>query len=144
LAEPVLGYGLTSYINPETINPGLQLLFEQYKNEIEFIRKEKFTENRKVKDKWEALLTGTVSSQLKSYSIGENLVKTKWHQYSPYNDSCPIDPNSIGERCAIGCNGVALGIYSINFYEKITTGAIKSYIIVPWLTPLKTGLFYNR
>ena len=109
LAKPVIGYGLTSYQNPETVNPGLKMLFNRYKNEIDILKKGNFSENRKIKEEWNSFINGTYSSQLKSYTIGDNLVNTNWHQETPYNDSCPIDPNT-NERCLVGCNGVALGM----------------------------------
>ncbi len=42
-------------------------------------------------------------------------VETAWRQGSPYNDSCPIDPET-GERCVVGCTGTAMA-QIINYWQ---------------------------
>lgn len=42
-------------------------------------------------------------------------VETAWHQGSPYNDSCPIDPET-GERCVVGCTGTAMA-QIVNYWQ---------------------------
>ncbi|MBN2379798.1 C10 family peptidase [candidate division WOR-3 bacterium] len=42
-------------------------------------------------------------------------VETAWDQHSPYNDLCPIDPET-GERCVVGCTGTAMA-QIVNYWE---------------------------
>jgi len=42
-------------------------------------------------------------------------VESAWHQHSPYNDSCPIDPET-GERCVVGCTGTAMA-QIVNYWQ---------------------------
>ncbi len=42
-------------------------------------------------------------------------IDTTWHQYSPYNDLCPIDPNT-GNRCIVGCVATAIA-QIVNFHK---------------------------
>lgn len=42
------------------------------------------------------------------------LIKTKWHQHSPYNNDCPIKD---GSRCVAGCVAIATGQIAA-YYQK--------------------------
>lgn len=42
-------------------------------------------------------------------------VQTAWHQGSPYNDRCPIDPET-GGRCVVGCVATAMA-QIINYWQ---------------------------
>ncbi len=42
-------------------------------------------------------------------------IDTTWHQSSPYNDLCPIDPNT-GDRCIVGCVATAIA-QIVNFHK---------------------------
>jgi hypothetical protein len=44
------------------------------------------------------------------YQEGEELITSRWHQYSPYNDFCPVVPPENPcplEHCLVGCTAVA-------------------------------------
>ena len=43
---------------------------------------------------------------LKDYAAKSVLLSTKWTQYAPYNDDCPLDPKT-QERCLTGCTNTA-------------------------------------
>ncbi len=61
-------------------------------------------------------------------------LKTTWHQFSPYNDFCPVDPHT-GERSYPGCVATALA-QIINFHEYIgdaSLGAHDTYQSTPGL-----------
>lgn len=45
-------------------------------------------------------------SEWKFHSGKEPLIKTKWYQWDPYNNSCPIKK---GERAPAGCVAIAIG-----------------------------------
>jgi len=42
-------------------------------------------------------------------------VKSQWHQRSPYNNKCPIDPTT-NNRCVVGCVATAMG-QILNFWQ---------------------------
>jgi len=44
-------------------------------------------------------------------------VETAWHQLSPYNDFCPLDPDT-GDRCVVGCVATAMA-QIINYHKYI-------------------------
>ena len=50
-------------------------------------------------------------------TLTEGWVETNWHQNSPYNDFCPIDPSS-GDRGVAGCPAVAMA-QILNYHRTI-------------------------
>jgi len=58
-------------------------------------------------------------------SLTDGWIETQWHQDSPYNDFCPIDPDS-GERGIAGCPSIAMGqilyfhqtIHNVSFDDR--------------------------
>ncbi len=56
-------------------------------------------------------------------------VQTAWHQDSPYNDRCPIDPET-GERCVVGCVATAMA-QIVNYWqypESVTFTEADNYV----------------
>ena len=47
------------------------------------------------------------ASAIDDYAPIEPLITTKWGQRAPYNNHCPIDPET-GERCVTGCVSTAV------------------------------------
>lgn len=45
------------------------------------------------------------------------LLNTKWHQYEPYNNSCPMRDNGY-ERCLAGCGAIAVS--QIMYYNRLS------------------------
>ncbi len=108
IAEPVIGYGLTSHIDFENIPPAQEYLLDGYKNEIAEAKKHNVTANESIKNKWDNYLADYDGEILKSYSLGSCLLETNWGQQTTFNDSCPDDPVS-EIQCVVGCGGVAIG-----------------------------------
>ncbi|GAB1415028.1 hypothetical protein MASR2M117_04340 [Paludibacter sp.] len=106
--EPILGYGLNSTINFDSIPPGLKCLLDNYKNEINQSKKQKIVTSKETASKWDDYINLDVKGVLKSYSPESYLLQTKWGQESGYNRFCPLDPVT-NLRTIVGCGGVALG-----------------------------------
>lgn len=51
------------------------------------------------------------------YTRMEKMLRTKWHQYAPFNNFCPVVDD---RRCPAGCVAIALG--QIIAYNKMTYG----------------------
>lgn len=73
-------------------------------------------------DQWEGLIAGDPAYLDPGESWPEagatwtgGWVESVWHQYSPYNDSCPIDPVT-GERCVVGCVATAMA-QIVNYWQ---------------------------
>jgi len=47
-----------------------------------------------------------------------------WHQESPYNDNCPMDPQT-GQRCVVGCVATAIS-QIMNYWQTPTTVTLTS------------------
>jgi hypothetical protein len=87
-------------------------------------------------DQWEGLLSGDRLYLDPGESWPEvgatwtgGWVESAWHQRSPYNDLCPIDPET-GERCAVGCTGTAMA-QIVNYWQypsSITFSEEDSYV----------------
>lgn len=106
--EPILGYGLTSVINLDSIPLGLKYMLENYKKEISQTKKQGLISNQKTSSKWDSYLNLEINTTLQSYSTGTYLLQTTWAQNSGYNRFCPLYPNT-NVRTIVGCGGVALG-----------------------------------
>lgn len=113
---PVLAYSFTS-----TFFGADNLLYELVKADIT-LRLHHFSEIQEpVKEEnnmlWDRLLNLDLSSLGDTNfcqwpELGTTLsggwLETQWHQNSPFNDFCPIDDSSSGERSVAGCPSVAM------------------------------------
>jgi len=96
-----------------------------YKNEISFIKGKKLKADELIISKWESY-SSSEYAPLKSYNPGTPLLDTNWGQGTPYNNSCPPDPDTTA-LCLVGCNGVALG-QVLNYWEcKVFPDNTSSY-----------------
>jgi len=139
--RPVIGYGLNTNFNFDTAPPALLYLLGEYKLEMEYIVKNKLKADDTITADW-----GKYSDEnyipLKSYSVGTKLLKTNWDQKSPYNNSCPLDPNT-GSRCLVGCTAVALG-QILNYWDcKVFPDGSISYTPNGFSAPLSIN-FYDQ
>ena len=146
--SPILGYSTGgSSFDPENIPLAMQFFLGEYKNEIDYIISNdlKLSDNL-VKKKWHELRNGEIITEVKSenkknqreigkdinlrsdnlgfdpepYVKGENLIKTKWNQYFPYNAECP--PLSVGSgRSLVGCVATAMA-QILRYWENPITG----------------------
>lgn len=73
-------------------------------------------------DQWDDYLSGKIlllapgdSWPPDGQTITGGWVETQWHQRSPYNDECPIDPVT-SDRCVVGCVATAMG-QIVNFWQ---------------------------
>lgn len=106
--EPILGYGLNSTIDFDSIPPGLKYLLNSFKEEISYTRKQGIAISKETIEKWDYYLNLDETSGQKSYSTGTYLLQTIWGQDLGFNRFCPLDPNT-NNRTIVGCGGVALG-----------------------------------
>ena len=106
--EPILGYGLNSNIDLDSIPPGLKYLLYNFQNEISYARKQGVLTSEETIKKWGNYLSSNETSGQNRYSNGTYLVQTKWGQGSAYNRFCPTDPLT-SNRTIVGCGGVAFG-----------------------------------
>jgi len=97
-APPVLGFCFKGNYVPDSVPPGLLYLIEKYKYKIGELKKEKKKSTEKVEKLWEEYLSGT---NLKSYTVGDHLLDTKWGQHNDYNYYCP-------NNYPAGCTAVAM------------------------------------
>lgn len=111
--EPILGYGLNSTIDFDSIPPGMKYLLDNFKDEIGYARKQGIVSNKETIEKWDYYLNKDKIYRQKSYSTGTYLLQTIWGQGSGYNQLCPFVPNT-NIRTLVGCGGVALA--QILFY----------------------------
>lgn len=69
---------------------------------------------------------GDVTNTDVEFESVEPMIKSKWHQTSPYNNDCPIDPQySYDARCASGC--VATAMAQIMNYHRYPNSGKGSY-----------------
>ena len=96
--SPILGFCDSGIYNPADMPPGLLYLIEKYKTEIEKIKTVKIKATKQVEQQWEEYLS---ENQLKSFTVGNELLKTTWSQQNNFNQFCPAG-------CPAGCTAVAM------------------------------------
>ena len=99
-AHEVLGYSDEGHFDADHMPDGMKYMLDSYAEQIGYASK------------------GPKTAKPKSsapYPAVEPLLTTKWDQYEPYNDNCPIDA-STGERCVTGC--VATALAQVMYYHR--------------------------
>jgi hypothetical protein len=141
-AEPVIGYGLNTNFDFDDAPPALLYLLGEYKQEMEYIVKNKLKADDTITGNWEKYSDKNYVP-LKSYTVGTELLETNWNQGSPYNNSCPLDPNT-GYRCLVGCTAVALG-QILNYWncKVFPDGSRTYYPNIHFTNPLTVN-FYDQ
>jgi len=134
--EPVIGYSLTGEF-PYKESPDNVLLHlvtwdmdARFKSLI--LPDSKLQNNLQINNEvWRQYISDDQALKI-AYSESNVLgpwITTNWHQRSPYNDFCPLDP-STGERCLAGCTNTATAqIFNYWKYpESIHLGDEDSYV----------------
>jgi len=141
-SRPVIGYGLNSNFSFDNAPPALIYLLGEYKKEMEYIVKNKLKADDTITGNWEKYSDKNYVP-LKSYTVGNELLETNWNQGSPYNNSCPLDPNT-GYRCLVGCTAVALG-QILNYWNcKVFPDGTRTYYPNIHFTNPLTVNFYDQ
>lgn len=106
LAVPVLGYADNGKFDYENMPPQMKWWLEQYADQIAYAAKNNITP-AKVETRAQAAVAP--------------LLKSKWNQSAPYNDLCPMDPNT-NKRCVTGCVATAMA-QVMNYWKYPEAGA---------------------
>jgi hypothetical protein len=140
--EPILGYGLNSTIDFDSIPLGLKFLLDNYKEEINKTKKQGLITSKETSTKWDNYTNLDVNISSQSYSAGTYLLQTTWAQGNGYNRFCPLEPNT-NLRTIVGCGGVALG--QILYYWQCRVFPDNSITYTPdgFLSPLTVN-FYGQ
>lgn len=127
--KPILGYGFKGTFKLDNIPPGLQLLLDEYKAEINDAQVNKRATSSEVKQLWEHYIFGT-ENNLKGGGLKSvtPLVLAEWNQDNFYNTSCPEDAQGPDGHVYVGCVAVAMcQIMKYWNYPETGTGSKTSY-----------------
>ncbi len=78
--------------------------------------------------RWNDLTSGTSALCYAPSSVHGPFLDTHWDQSSPFNDLCPIDPET-GDRCVVGCTATSMA-QIVNYWEypsSVHFTAMESY-----------------
>ena len=93
--------------------PALEMLLDSYAREIGALRA--------------APAAATAEEEPSDYPSIDPICKTRWDQLAPYNDDCPIDPET-GRRCVTGCVATAMAqVLNVYRYPEQCTGGREAY-----------------
>lgn len=134
--EPIIAYSYTHNWNSDTsccnvLYHMLRKDMKMRKESLKYLSPEIIEQNNL---KWQKLTDGNYG--LVSYSFKQwpeegttstgGWLETTWHQYSPYNNYCPLDPNSTPmERSVVGCVATAMA-QIVNYHKNIGDLAFSS------------------
>ena len=116
-SQPVLAYAFKGSFRMEEAAPGALAMLQQYKNEIQYLKKENVEANDEVRAQWasiESIVTKNVTSVVVS-----PLITAMWNQTRYYNRYSPLDQNagsSYDYRTPNGCVAVAMAM--IMYYYR--------------------------
>ena len=117
--EEILGYSDTGSIDPASMPCGMRMLFDNYTEQIKFLRENGITKGQN---------NSAQDAQNNSYRIGRTLAK--YDQYEPYNNKCPKSGMlDLWKRCPTGC--VATAMAQLMYYyrwPRNITNMIPAYV----------------
>ncbi len=88
---PILGYSAQGSYDPANVPQNVAKWMEGYKSEIRYAIENNIQASQEITKEWQSLKSGHVVnvSVLKSVSVVNPLLKTKWNQSPYYNSLCP-------------------------------------------------------
>ena len=89
---PILGFSDKGSFDAAKVSEGLQAIMDCYEQQVAWAS-------------MNSSKSATRSKKAARIAI-EPLIQTQWDQHEPYNNLCPIDPDT-GERSVLGCVAVA-------------------------------------
>ena len=117
--EEILGYSDTGSIDPASMPCGMRMLFDNYTEQIKFLRENGITKGQN---------NSAQDAQNNSFRIGRTLAK--YDQYEPYNNKCPKSGMlDLWKRCPTGC--VATAMAQLMYYyrwPRNITNTIPAYV----------------
>ncbi len=118
---PVIGYSLQGSYDPTNLPPNFNAWMEGVRMGTKESISKGETPNEKVKSDWENLQAGKLPMRTRATSAAP-LLKTAWHQGSPYNNMISLGEN--GQKCVTGC--VATAIAQIMKHHNYPRSGIKA------------------
>lgn len=120
--RPLLAVSDNGSFDPDNIPPQLSWWLEQYQAEITAY----LTSNEGLNEPELQPLAdnSSISALYASWSDVEPLCTTRWNQGSPYNNQCPIDPQT-GKRSVTGC--VATAFAQVLKYHNLPAKGIGTH-----------------
>ena len=104
-ADEVLAYG-DGLLDINNIPDGLQYLLNRYKEQIEVIIEENNPDNGTSTRSHPVVPSNLEPIEQMLFKVSE-LLTTKWGQWNPYNNQCPVDPAN-NRRYPTGCGATAM------------------------------------
>jgi len=126
--RPVIAYSYEGSFDTEDLNLNIQ---DWLTNQIMQIKNK--DKRKDWSEEWKTLETGKLPI-LKSASIVEPLLKTKWDQGKGWNDLCPYYAEGPNQKAYIGCVAVAMAqsLHNISYPDRPVDS--KSYALAPYGT----------
>lgn len=117
----VIGYALSGSFDPADMPDNMKGWFEEYERQIDYART--LPERAFPEASTQATANDSLPDRI------EPLIQTKWNQFAPYNDLCPV----IGDQHALtGCGATAMA-QILNYYQWPEKATGKGYYIIPEL-----------
>jgi len=127
IARPILGYSLQGFYNQDYLPPNFEIWMSEVAELIRYGIEERMDSESQIYSEWKALLEHDVNyfSKREGEKAVNPLITTKWNQFDPYNQQCPIYQ---GTRCATGCVATAMAqVMKYHAYPASGTGTTPAY-----------------
>lgn len=119
--SPVLGYSTESSFDTNDIPACVLDWLKDYDDAITALKKVKSDTTSEIHADWDNLLNGK-GLETKLRASVKPLIRTKWSQNEPFNNSCPPDTaNHVNGHAVAGCGAVAMA-QLMNYWEHPVRG----------------------
>ena len=112
--RPLIAYSPTNTFPINNIPEHINSWINTYCNQIDDLSNENSFTNTNSKHEWSELISNSIENSFKS--IKNPLLRSEWHQSSPYNALCPEDTAGPFGHTYVGC--VATAMAQVMFYFR--------------------------
>ena len=105
VVKPILGYSDNGKYDENNLPPAFVYWLDCLQQEILYAVENNLPQTQAVKAMWDNYLSEKKPSARQKSGEVPPLLNTKWNQYAPYNDSCPMDGSN---RSVTGCVATAM------------------------------------
>ena len=102
VAHPILGYSQSENLDIETIPDNLRWWLSEYDRQIRWAQDNNIEQSKEIALEWQQVCMNKIKA---ATPVVGPLIQTKWDQFAPYNNLCPIYNGT--DRAATGCVATA-------------------------------------
>ncbi|MCL2845693.1 MAG: C10 family peptidase [Chitinivibrionia bacterium] len=122
-ARPILGFSQNGNFDENNLPPNFRFWLDFLKSEIAFAQENDIEQSEEIREEWDSFLQGSTQPIFSNTVLP--LIRQKWDQRAPFNDSTPLDGS---QRSITGCVATAMAqIMAFHQHPARGTGQSQAY-----------------